>query len=197
MAEEAPGPARRSGRPKQVDRHRVALVALDLFERDGYDAVTMRAVAEAAGVSQRTLFREFPAKADLAWEGMRDAIGQIEAAAPAWAGREATLGEIVETVVLGLFRRADDPELGAFARRSFRVIATSPGIRGHASVGEASRALERVIEACGAAGDRPAGLVADALVGAAVAATFWWACADTTLTLEGAARVALESLSVG
>lgn len=39
--------------------------AIRLFQRDGYDATTMNAVAEAAGVSAMTVYRHFPTKEDL------------------------------------------------------------------------------------------------------------------------------------
>jgi AcrR family transcriptional regulator len=43
---------------------RAAIVdaALTLFERDGFDGVTVAEVAEAAGVGERTVFRYFPTK---------------------------------------------------------------------------------------------------------------------------------------
>ncbi|MEM7326838.1 MAG: TetR/AcrR family transcriptional regulator [Actinomycetota bacterium] len=43
-------------------RHRIERVALELFERDGYDNVSTRQVAEAAGVTERTFFRHFATK---------------------------------------------------------------------------------------------------------------------------------------
>src|SRR5919107_412023 len=39
--------------------------AIRLFQRDGYDATTMTAIAEAAGVSAMTVYRHFPTKEDL------------------------------------------------------------------------------------------------------------------------------------
>ncbi|MEM9712422.1 MAG: helix-turn-helix domain-containing protein [Actinomycetota bacterium] len=43
-------------------RRRIERVALELFERDGYDNVSARQVAEAAGVTERTFFRHFATK---------------------------------------------------------------------------------------------------------------------------------------
>ncbi|MEX2626148.1 MAG: helix-turn-helix domain-containing protein [Ilumatobacteraceae bacterium] len=45
-------------------RERLEAVALELFEREGYDHVTTARIAEAAGVTQRTFFRHFGTKLD-------------------------------------------------------------------------------------------------------------------------------------
>jgi AcrR family transcriptional regulator len=50
---------------KRETRARLERAALDLFARRGYDGTTVEDVAAAAGVSARTAFRYFPAKADL------------------------------------------------------------------------------------------------------------------------------------
>lgn len=43
-------------------RNHIVATAADIAEAGGYDAVAMRAVAEAAGVSTATLYRYFPSK---------------------------------------------------------------------------------------------------------------------------------------
>lgn len=45
-------------------RDRLERVALELFEREGYDHVTTARIAETAGVTQRTFFRHFGTKLD-------------------------------------------------------------------------------------------------------------------------------------
>lgn len=52
-------------RKKQATRESIAAVALRLFARDGYDAVTVADVAREAQVAPRTLFRYFPTKDEL------------------------------------------------------------------------------------------------------------------------------------
>lgn len=63
MADVAPAHARLS-REQQKERtaENIRSAALDLFERDGFDATTVDAIAAAAGVGRRTFFRYFPAK---------------------------------------------------------------------------------------------------------------------------------------
>src|SRR5687767_2661639 len=51
---------------KKADTHdAIRVAAADLFLRDGFERTTMEAVADAANVSVRTVFRYFPTKEDL------------------------------------------------------------------------------------------------------------------------------------
>jgi AcrR family transcriptional regulator len=52
-------------RKKQATREQIARVAMKLFAKRGFDAVTVAEVADAAGVSEKTVFNYFPAKEDL------------------------------------------------------------------------------------------------------------------------------------
>jgi AcrR family transcriptional regulator len=52
-------------RKKRETRETIASTAMGLFGERGYDAVTVADVAEAAGVSEKTVFNYFPAKEDL------------------------------------------------------------------------------------------------------------------------------------
>ena len=56
-----------SGRPRATSRRAIELVALDLFDREGFDATTVEDISAAAGVSKRTFFRYFSSKADVLW----------------------------------------------------------------------------------------------------------------------------------
>ena len=50
---------------KQHTRERIASEAMRLFVTRGFDHVTVAEVAEAAEVSEKTVFNYFPAKEDL------------------------------------------------------------------------------------------------------------------------------------
>src|SRR3954469_13243808 len=52
-------------RKKQATRELIADAAMQLFSRRGFDAVTVAEVADAAGVSEKTVFNYFPTKEDL------------------------------------------------------------------------------------------------------------------------------------
>ncbi|MDA0633062.1 helix-turn-helix domain containing protein [Nonomuraea sp. MCN248] len=64
-------------RKKEETRRRIAGVALELFARRGYDAVTVGEIAEAAGVAKVTLFNYFPTKDCLVLDGIHDDIASI------------------------------------------------------------------------------------------------------------------------
>jgi AcrR family transcriptional regulator len=50
---------------KLKTRQEIAGTAMGLFARRGFDHVTVAEVAEAAGVSEKTVFNYFPTKEDL------------------------------------------------------------------------------------------------------------------------------------
>ncbi|WP_067965165.1 TetR/AcrR family transcriptional regulator [Nocardiopsis trehalosi] len=72
----------RGGRPGRGD---VVAAAVRLFTEEGYEATTMDAVAAAAGVSRRSLFRNFGSKEDILFaehDGLFATVERYLAAAP-------------------------------------------------------------------------------------------------------------------
>ncbi|MCH5645188.1 TetR family transcriptional regulator [Gordonia sp. ABSL49_1] len=57
----------RGGRPSSTSAHELAAAAQRLFLRDGFDETSVEDIAAAVGVSRRTFFRYFSAKADVVW----------------------------------------------------------------------------------------------------------------------------------
>jgi AcrR family transcriptional regulator len=55
IEEDAPGRRERT-------RARLVACALELFERQGFDQTTVTQIAQAAGITQMTVFRHFPTK---------------------------------------------------------------------------------------------------------------------------------------
>jgi AcrR family transcriptional regulator len=71
-----------SPRPERADaarnREKILRAAAELFERDGVDAVSMDAVARAAGVSKGTLFHRFGSRAGLAMALLDEAERELQ-----------------------------------------------------------------------------------------------------------------------
>src|SRR5882757_2849770 len=64
-------PAR--GRPRSETARRAVLdAALQLCQSGGYQALTMKAIAETAGVGRQTVYRWWPAKQDVLLDALRD-----------------------------------------------------------------------------------------------------------------------------
>ncbi|HEY0247997.1 MAG TPA: TetR family transcriptional regulator [Gryllotalpicola sp.] len=114
----APAPR---GRPVEIDRDGLARTAIALFDERGFDTVTMDDVARAAGVSRRSLFRYFPSKAELIWDGFapveearREALEHAASATP------------FDALVAASLAGADAlPDLAA-TRGRLRIIAARP-----------------------------------------------------------------------
>lgn len=100
---------------KLQTRHEIAGKAMGLFAKRGFDHVTVAEVAEAAGVSEKTVFNYFPTKEDLFW----DEVPQREAAMVD-AVRNRKPGESVaaalERLQAGNSERLSDPRFAVFAR---------------------------------------------------------------------------------
>jgi AcrR family transcriptional regulator len=73
-------------RKKRETREALTRTALELFAERGYDETTLAEIAEAAGVSTRTIFAYFPSKEDILFantQAMCDALGTALADRPA------------------------------------------------------------------------------------------------------------------
>jgi AcrR family transcriptional regulator len=85
-------------RKKRATRDALARAALELFVERGYDETTLAEIAEAAGVSTRTIFAYFPSKEDILFcttEEMRDALASALADRPAGTDALTALREFI------------------------------------------------------------------------------------------------------
>jgi AcrR family transcriptional regulator len=109
---------------KQRTRQAIADTALQLFVERGFERVTVAEVAEAAGVSEKTVFNYFPTKEDLFF----DEVDAREAALVV-AIRERAPGESIPAAL----RRHQFTDCGRMCSSGFasfaRVIEESPALR--------------------------------------------------------------------
>jgi AcrR family transcriptional regulator len=94
-------------------RRRIRAAAEDLFTLRGYEGTSMRAIADAAGVSERTVFLAFPTKAALLSECIRVAV------------------------------RGGDEDTPMLERSGWRAVLDAPPDRMLAALADASAALMR------------------------------------------------------
>jgi AcrR family transcriptional regulator len=109
---------------KRRTREVIADAAMGLFVERGFDHVTVADVAEAAGVSEKTVFNYFPTKEDLFF----DEVDEREAALVA-AIENRQPGESVPTAL----RRAQAANCGRWCSPGFahfaRLIEESPALQ--------------------------------------------------------------------
>jgi AcrR family transcriptional regulator len=89
-------------RKKQRTREAIERAALELFVERGYDTTTLAEIAEAAGVSVRTIFAYFPSKEDIFFcrlQAMRDALAHALVERP--GGKDA-LGTLRDFILAGV-----------------------------------------------------------------------------------------------
>jgi AcrR family transcriptional regulator len=85
-------------RKKQQTREAIAQAALDLFLEQGYAATTLAEIAEAAGVSTRTIFAYFPSKEAILFadfETVKKALAQALAERPGGKDALGTLRDFI------------------------------------------------------------------------------------------------------
>lgn len=142
-------PAR--GRPRSETARRAVLdAALELCQSGGYQALTMKAIAETAGVGRQTVYRWWPAKEDVLIDALRDlGLRRSEQLDPdtgdtlhdvrtLLTGTFALANRLTGKALIGLMAEAQhDPGL------SHRLQATVIGPRRHALRSILARGVSR------------------------------------------------------
>lgn len=91
--------ARGRGRPRVIDADRVAETAIRLWRERGYRATGWKDIADATGVSVRTLMRHFGSRADIPWTGV-DAATRRLATSLAALPDDVPTGEAIRRAVV-------------------------------------------------------------------------------------------------
>ena len=122
---EAEPTAARRGRPRSTSSRELRLIALRLFGEQGFENTTVEQIAAEAGVSERTFFRYFPAKAGVLWTEFETEVETIRAALAAVPDDMPMMDAIRGAVVAANHYHADDV---LEMRQRMNLIATVPAL---------------------------------------------------------------------
>ncbi|WP_442929174.1 mycofactocin system transcriptional regulator [Modestobacter sp. VKM Ac-2985] len=182
---------------REETRARIEQAALDLFTAQGFEAVTIDEVADAAGISRRTFFRYCSTKADAVWGQFDGHVVRLEGMLAAAAADQPVLASVYAAYVeVNDYAAADLPML----RQRMRLILTEPALLAHSQLRYAD--VDRVVAAHVA---RRTGVAPDTLVprlvatstrAAATTAFELW-LADGEITLGAALHQAFDELAAG
>lgn len=125
--------------------HALQAAALELFERQGFDATSTDEIAAAADVSPRTFFRYFPTKESVAFF---DEYGEVVEEVLADADLDTSSPHaFVRDGILRVFAAIPPTDEEVLARR-VRVIFSTPSLLGHLAADLANERA-RLVEGLG------------------------------------------------
>lgn len=123
--------AARTGRRPATDHDSVEAQALKLFWCNGFEETTIQAIADACGISRRTVFRYFPSKDDIAWGSFDASLEHLAAVLDA-SPPAMPLHEAVQRAVLD-FNRLDDDAVEQHRVRMTLILRT-PALQAHSAL---------------------------------------------------------------
>jgi AcrR family transcriptional regulator len=123
-------------RKKRLMRQQLSDTATEMFLERGFDAVRVTEIAEACGVSEKTVFNYFPTKESLILDHPDTALTALRAdlAEPGASPVEAALRILAEerAAVLSWLAEQEDPAGSITKSRRFGLlIQTTPALRAH------------------------------------------------------------------
>jgi AcrR family transcriptional regulator len=150
-------------RKKLETRTVIADAAMKLFSTRGFDAVTVADVAEAAGVSEKTVFNYFPAKEDLFFDEAEQREQALVAALRSRAPGESMLAALHRSAATHCGRLCSE-HFAHFAR----LIEESPALqrRERQMFARFARVLEATLLDEGQVTQAEAAVAANAVIGA-------------------------------
>lgn len=130
-----PGESLRA-RKKQATRQLLSDTATELFLAKGFDGVRVSEIAEACGVSEKTVFNYFPTKESLVLDRIETTTGALLAALgdPLLSPIEAALTVLADELAAMTARLAAEPDFRLAARRYTRfseLLRSTPSLRAH------------------------------------------------------------------
>ena len=173
-------------------RGRLEKAAMELFQERGFDQTTTAAIAERAGLTERTFFRYFADKREVLFAGA-DGFQDLFVSTVATAPGDAAPIEAVAAALYAAAAMLDSHEDGA--RRRAAIIAAHPDLRERELIKLATVAAA-VADALRARGvpDPAAALAAEAGLAVFKTAFARWIAAPSGPALPGLVTDSLDAL---
>lgn len=118
--------APRRGRPPLVDPAAVARAAMTLWAEQGYAATSWQDIADATGLSVRTLIRRFGSQPGILSVGVDAAVARLRTAL-AEAPLDGNPGEVLRAAVVASVSRTD--AVSVMGRQLMTVLAEEPSLQ--------------------------------------------------------------------
>jgi AcrR family transcriptional regulator len=125
-------------RKKRLMRQQLSDTATQMFMERGFDAVRVTEIAEACGVSEKTVFNYFPTKESLILDRLESTMASLKSglAQPEVEPAEAALrilADELSAMTSWLAAQDDLAQASAAIRRFGTLIQASPALRAHQS----------------------------------------------------------------
>ncbi|MFD7156201.1 TetR/AcrR family transcriptional regulator [Kribbella sp. NPDC059898] len=173
-------------RQRADTRQRIQRQALRLFTDRGYDATTVNDVADAAGVSAMTVYRNFPTKEDLV---LYDDFDQQTAATIVELPADGSLTDRIGRTVLAILDRSANDLLLA----RLRLMITTPALQAR-HLDSQFRLQEAFVGALDPTHEYAARAAASAVLGVTHTALLRWAAGSGEDNLPDLFREAFGSV---
>ena len=161
------------GRWQPDSRARLHAAAMELYERDGFEQTTVAAVAERAGLTERTFFRYFPDKREVLFSNENELRARLMAAVVAIAADRS----IRDAIMAGLDAVANElqPRREELRRRE-EIVALHAELRERELIKLASwtAALDEALRVRGGVTEMTAKLAASIAIAVFAIATQRW-----------------------
>jgi len=122
---------RPKGRPPVTDRAAIERAAFALFTERGFEATTLDAIAEAAGIGRRTLLRYYPSKNDIPWGRFDESLADLRESLASMP-RDIPVYEAVHRAVL-TFNHVDEAAVAQHRQRMTLLLRT-PALQAHSAL---------------------------------------------------------------
>lgn len=116
-------PQPRVGRRRSTTPHHITDVAIDMFSARGFADVSVDDVAQAAGISRRTLFRYYASKNAIPWGDFDNHLAQLRDLLDN-VGSGVRLGEALRDALL-TFNTFDESETARHRQRMRVILQTA------------------------------------------------------------------------